>query len=132
ANIANSDTTDFYVVDSGTGMQTGAERKRQYVPRREQIDGAVSYFGDGWGGTHSLKMGGGVQWEGKDDGYTQEASGNVRQNMNNGRPINVVLYAPTALRVNKRAADISDGDLTTLDRLTVASAFVADTWSFGR
>ena len=113
-------------------MSTGADRKRQYTPKRKQYDGAVSYFKDGWGGNHNFKSGAGIQLELKDDGYTQAASGNVRQNMNNGRPVSVVLYAPTARAVNKAASDVKDGDLTTLDRLSVASAYFTDQWSLGR
>lgn len=132
ANLANSDTTEFYIVDSFTGLSTGAERKRQYTPKRKQIDGAVTYFKDGWGGSHNIKFGAGILNELKDDGYTQIASSNVRQNMNNGRPVSVVLYAPTALRVNKKASDVSDGDLTTQDRLDVVNAYFNDQWTFGR
>lgn len=130
ANLAQTDTRDFLVVDSGLGTATGGERKRQYTPQRLQIDGAVTYFKDGWGGSHTFKAGGGIQNELRNDGYTQLASGNVRQNMSNGAPISVVLDAPTALIVNKSSA--AEGDLTTQDRLNVAGAFFTDQWAVGR
>lgn len=132
ANLANTDTTDFYVVDSGRGTYSGGERKRQYTPQRKQFTGSINYFKAALGGTHTIKVGGGIQPELRNDGYTQQASGNVRQNMNNGVPVSVILYAPTARKVSKVAADVDDGDLTTQDRLDVASAFISDQWSLGR
>ena len=132
SNLAQTDTTAFNVVDAATGTATGGGAKRQYIPRRKQLDGALTYFKNGWGGTHNMRFGGGLQLESKEDGSTQNASGNVRQNMNAGAPINVVLYAPTAFKVNKKAGDVEEGDLTTLDRLSVGSAYFNDEWSLGR
>jgi len=131
ANLANSDTTAFLVVDTALGTARGGERKRQYTPQRRQIDGTINYFKDGWGGTHSLKAGFSIQNELRNDGYTQLASGHVKQNMNNGAPVSVVIDAPTATSVNKKASDAS-GSLSTKDRLNVANAFITDQWAVGR
>ncbi|MEO8681135.1 MAG: hypothetical protein ABI665_18945, partial [Vicinamibacterales bacterium] len=132
SNLAQTDTRAFLIVDSFLGTATGGERKRQYTPQRRQIDATVSYFKDGRGGSHTLKAGGGIQPELRNDGYTQLASGNVKQNMNNGLPVSVVLDVPTALRVGKDAADVNKDDLTTLDRLGVAHMYATDQWQVGR
>ena len=132
SNLAQTDTRNFLVVDSFLGTATGGERKRQYTPQRRQVDATLSYFKDGWGGSHTFKAGGGIQPELRNDGYTQLASGNVRQNMNNAAPVSVVLDVPTALRVGKDAADVNKDDLTTLDRLGVANLYASDQWQSGR
>jgi hypothetical protein len=128
-NLANTDTTAFYVVDSGSATYKNGERKRQYTPERDQIGGAISYFKDALGGSHSLKIGGGLQPELRNDGYTQQASGNVRQNMNNTAPVSVILYAPTAEHTNRGHAN---DHLNTRDRLNVGSFYVSDQWAVGR
>ncbi|MCA1586799.1 MAG: DUF4850 domain-containing protein [Acidobacteria bacterium] len=91
----------------------------------------MSYFKDGWGGTHNFKAGGGLDRGIKWDGYLQVVSGNVRQNMNNGQPISVVLYAPTATHVGA-IDDGPSGNLLSIDRMTVANAFMSDQWTVGR
>ncbi|MEO8679380.1 MAG: carboxypeptidase regulatory-like domain-containing protein [Vicinamibacterales bacterium] len=128
-NLANTDTTDFYVVDSGSATYKNGERKRQYTPERDQIGGAISYFTDALGGSHSLKIGGGLQPELRNDGYTQQASGNVRQNKNNNAPVSVILYAPTADHTDRGHAN---DHLNTRDRLDVGSLYVSDQWAVGR
>ena len=128
-NVTNTDTTAFYTVDSGRLTYSGGERKRQYTPERRQFAGAINYFKDGWGGSHTIKAGGALQPELRNDGNTQLASGNVLQNMNNGNPVSVVLYAPTATRVDRGHAH---NHLPTQDRLNAASAFVNDQWTVGR
>ncbi|HYU77458.1 MAG TPA: carboxypeptidase regulatory-like domain-containing protein [Vicinamibacterales bacterium] len=127
-NLANTDTTEFYVVDSGRAIYRNGERKRQYTPERDQFGGSLTYFEDRWG-THNLRIGGGIQPEMRNDGYTQQASGNVRENINNGAPVSVVLYAPTAKFTDRKH---HNEHLTTQDRLNVASAYIADQWAFGR
>jgi hypothetical protein len=128
-NIANTDTTDFFVVDNGRATYKNGERKRQYTPQRDQFTAALNYFADGWGGTHSFRVGGGLMPELRNDGYTQQASGNVRQNMNNGAAVSVILYAPTATFVDRKH---HHDHLTTQDRLSVANLFATDQWSLGR
>ena len=128
-NIANTDTTAFYVVDSGSATYVNGERKRQYTPERDQIGGAFNYFKDAWGGAHSLKIGVGLQPEMRNDGYTQQASGNVRENKNNGAPVSVILYAPTAKFIDRGH---QNDHLTTQDRLNVGSFYVSDQLAMGR
>ncbi|HYU77457.1 MAG TPA: TonB-dependent receptor [Vicinamibacterales bacterium] len=132
SNLAQTDTRAFLVVDSALGTATGGERKRQYTPQRRQIEATLSYFKDAWGGSHTFKIGGGALPELRNDGYTQLASGNVRQNMNNGAPVSVVLDVPTAVKVSQQAGNVDKGDLTTLDRLKVYSAYASDQWQVGR
>lgn len=131
SHLANSDTTAFQVIDAGRATYLNGSTKDQFIFRRPQFSASATYFRNGWGGAHSLKAGGGLDFTRKWDGYLQVVSGNVRQNMNNGQPINVVLYAPTATHVGA-IDDGPQGNLLSLDRMTVASAFVSDQWAIGR
>ena len=131
SHIANNDTTEFLTVDSAQATYVGGSPKDQFIFRRPQLTGSVSYFKDGWRGTHNFKAGAGVDWTGKWDGYLQVVSGNVRQNVNNGRPISVVLYAPTATHVGA-IDDGPNGNLLQDSRMTVSDAFVSDQWNIGR
>nr|MBA3269135.1 hypothetical protein [Acidobacteriota bacterium] len=131
SHIANNDTTDFLTVDSGRATYVGGSPKDQFIFRRPQVTGSVNYFKDGWAGTHNFKAGGGVDRGVKWDGYLQVVSGNVRQNLNNGQPISVVLYAPTATHVGA-IDDGPRGNLLSNDRMTVTNIFLSDQWSAGR
>ena len=131
SHIANNDTTEFLTVDSAQATYVGGSPKDQFIFRRPQLTGSVSYFKDGWRGTHNFKAGAGVDWTVKWDGYLQVVSGNVRQNVNNGRPISVVLYAPTATHVGA-IDDGPNGNLLQDSRMTVSDAFVSDQWNIGR
>ena len=131
SHIANNDTTQFLTVDSGRATYVGGSPKDQFIFRRPQVTGSLNYFKDGWAGTHTFKAGGGFDRGIKWDGYLQVVSGNVRQNLNTGQPISVVLYAPTATHVGA-INDGPDGNLLSIDRMTIASAFVNDQWSVGR
>jgi len=131
SHISNNDTKEFLTVDSGRATYVGGSPKDQFIFRRPQTTGSMNYFKDGWAGTHNFKAGGGIDRGVKWDGYLQVVSGNVRQNLNNGQPISVVLYAPTATHVGA-IDDGPKGNLLTNDRMTVASLFLSDQWSVGR
>ena len=61
-------------------MLTGADQKEQTDRQRRQATGSVTYFKDGWGGSHNFKVGGEMLLETGWYGYTQVASGNIREN----------------------------------------------------
>ena len=79
--LANSDTTQPEVFDNKNTLLLGADQKEQTDRRRLQATGSLTYFKDGWGGTHNFKIGGEMLWETGWYGYTQVASGNERVNI---------------------------------------------------
>ena len=131
SHLANTDTSAFQIIDAGRATYLNGSTKDQFIFRRPQFSGSITYFHDGWGGSHNIKTGGGADFTRKWDGYLQVVSGNVRQNMNNGLPINVVLFAPTATHVGA-INDGPAGNLLSIDRMTVADAFITDRWAIGR
>jgi hypothetical protein len=56
--LANSDTTQHEKFDNQLTLLTGADQKEQTDRQRKQLTGAMTYFQDGWGGTHNFKVGG--------------------------------------------------------------------------
>ena len=85
--LANSDTTAPEIFDNQQTLLTGADQKEQTDRRRRQATGSVTYFKDGWGGTHNFKVGGEMLFEYGWYGYTQVASGNQRDTIGtNGAP----------------------------------------------
>src|SRR6516225_2267854 len=111
--LANSDTTVPEVFDNcgtttvstwcspllNTSLING-DQKEQTDRRRLQATGSLTYFKDGWGGTHNFKIGGELLFEYGWYGATQVASGNERINIaSSGVPNQVNFYAPTATQV---------------------------------
>ena len=129
--LANTDTNDFETFDSGRAVMTGGDEKEQTDRHRGQLTGSVTYFKDGWGGSHNFKIGGEMLLETGYYGYTQVASGNVRENFNNGVPQTVILYAPTATHVGS-LGDGPKGNLLSVDKLNTYDAFISDQYSVGR
>ncbi len=128
---ANTNTTNYEVFDTGKATLTGGDENEQTDRHRGQITGSVTYFKDGWGGSHNFKVGGEILSETGYYGYTQVASGNVRENFNNGVPQTVILYAPTATAIGGIQAG-PNGDLLSVDKLNTQDAFISDQWSVGR
>ena len=94
ANLANTDTTAYYVVDSGRAMYQNGERKRQYTPQRKQVTSSMTLFKYA-AGTHNLKFGGGIEPELRNDGYTQLAPGTFRRTSTaTGRSASCCLLRP--------------------------------------
>src|SRR5262249_25624057 len=56
--LANTDTTQHERFDNQLTLLTGADQKEQTDRQRKQLTGAMTYFQDGWGGTHNFKVGG--------------------------------------------------------------------------
>ena len=128
---ANTTTTAFETFDTGKARLTGGDENEQTDRHRGQITGSVTYFKDGWGGSHNFKVGGEILNETGYYGYLQVASGNVRENFNNGAPQTVILYAPTATAVGGIQSG-PHGDLLSVDKLNTYDAFINDQWSVGR
>jgi hypothetical protein len=92
----------------------------------------VTYFKDGWGGSHNFKLGGEVLLETGWQGYLQVASGNVRETIaSSGSPSQVQMYAPTALSVGK-LGDGPNGNLLGVAKVNTIDWFITDQWSLGR
>jgi len=130
--LANSDTTQHEKFDNQLTLLTGADQKEQTDRQRKQLTGALTYFQDGLGGTHNFKVGGELLLETGWYGYTQVASGNVRETIaSNGNPSQVQLYAPTALSVGS-LGDGPNGNLLSIAKVNTIDAFITDQWSIGR
>src|SRR3954451_6590890 len=100
--LANSDTTQHEKFDNFNTLLTGADQKEQTDRQRRQATGSVTYFKDGWAGSHNFKVGGELLLETGWYGFTQVASGNLRETIaSSGSPSQVTMYAPTALSVGK-------------------------------
>ena len=80
-------------------MISGADQKEQLDRQRKQATGALTYFKDGWGGTHNFKVGAEVMLETGWQGYMQVTSGNIRENFGSSGARQRSMYAPTALSV---------------------------------
>jgi hypothetical protein len=130
--LANSDITTPEIFDNKQTQLFGADQKEQTDRRRLQATGSITYFKDGWGGTHNFKVGGEMLLESGWYGYTQVYSGNIRENIaSNGLPSTVNMAAPTATQVGNLGAG-PNGDLTSIDKVTTYDAFFTDQYSIGR
>jgi hypothetical protein len=99
--------------DRGNNIVTGSNREWQRDRRRNQVLGSMSYFKDGWAGSHSLKFGGDWFREVVNEYWFDGYPGDVVQMLNNGRPIEVYLIeAPSA----------------SFNGLYTYSAYANDTW----
>jgi hypothetical protein len=130
--IANSDTTSPEIVDNKQNLLFGADQKEQTDRRRLQATGSLTYFKDGWGGTHNFKVGGEMLFEYGWYGYTQVASNNERVTIaSSGVPSQVIFYAPTATQVGS-LGDGPSGNLLSVDRVNTKDLFVTDQYTVGR
>src|SRR5207245_1212717 len=80
--VANTDTTQPEIINQQLNQYFNGDQKEQTDRHRGQITGAITYFKDGWGGSHNFKIGG--EWLDKVGyiGYLQVASGNIRETIN--------------------------------------------------
>ncbi len=130
--IANSSTTQHEKFDNQLTLLTGADQKGQTDRQRRQATGSVTYFKDGMAGSHNFKLGGEVLLETGWYGFTQVASGNIRETIaSSGSPSSVVMYAPTARSVGQLGAG-PNGDLLSVDKVNTLDWFLTDQWSIGR
>jgi hypothetical protein len=57
-NWTNTIYTDApSIEDTATGLVFGASQHNYTNPRRNQVLGSLSYFKEGWGGSHNIKFG---------------------------------------------------------------------------
>ena len=129
--LPNTDTTLPQRLDSVRLTIDGGDATSQTNRQRRQVTGAVTWFKDGWGGSHNVKAGGELMLETGWSGVEQGASGNVRQFLNDGVAQRVTLFAPTATEVGGILAG-PDGHLLNVNKLDTADAFISDQWSIGR
>jgi hypothetical protein len=130
--LANSDVATPEIFDNKQTQLFGADQKEQTDRRRLQATGSLTYFKDGWGGTHNFKVGGEMLFEYGWYGYTQVASGNQRTTVGtNGTPSSFAFYAPTALQVGS-LGDGPSGNLLSIDRVNTKDFFFTDQYSVGR
>ena len=130
--LANSDTTQHEKFDNFNTLLTGADQKEQLDRQRRQATGSITYFKDGWGGSHNFKLGGEILAETGWQGYLQVASGNIRETIaSSGNPSQVQMYAPTALSVGK-LGDGPNGNLLSVAKVNTLDWFLTDQWSLGR
>jgi len=130
--LANSDVTTPEIFDNKQTQLFGADQKEQTDRRRLQATGSITYFKDGWGGTHNFKVGGEMLFEYGWYGYTQVASGNQRTTIaTSGAPSSFAFYAPTATQVGS-LGDGPSGNLLSIDRVNTRDFFVTDQYAVGR
>jgi hypothetical protein len=130
--LANSDTTVHEQFDNSQSLLIGADQKEQTDRQRRQATGSMTYFKDGWAGSHNFKVGGEMLMETGWYGSTQVASGNVRETIgSSGAATTVVMYAPTATHVGS-LGDGPNGNLLSIDKVTTYDAFITDQWTVGR
>lgn len=104
------------IEDVATGIVSGGDRFFDNDRGRPQVLSSLSYFKDGWGGSHTFKVGG--EWMDEwfydiQGGYP----GDVLHNYRNGTPFEVFLYeTPNTSRYGLRTG----------------SVFVQDTWATGK
>jgi hypothetical protein len=130
--LANTDTTQHERFDNQLALITGGDQKEQTDRQRRQATGSVTYFKDGWGGSHNFKVGGEILNETGWYGYTQVASGNLRETIGtNGAGTNVIMYAPTALSVGS-LGDGPKGNLLSVAKVNTIDFFLTDQWAYKR
>ena len=130
--VANTDTTSPQIINQQLNQYFNGDQKEQTDRHRGQITGALTYFKDGWGGTHNFKIGGEYLDEVGYIGYLQVASGNIRETINtSGAATQVVLYAPTATNVGGVLSG-PHGELLNVNKLSTFDAFLTDQWNVGR
>ncbi|HZR27011.1 MAG TPA: carboxypeptidase regulatory-like domain-containing protein [Vicinamibacterales bacterium] len=130
--LANTDTNLPEIFDNKNALLINGDQKEQTDRRRLQATGSLTYFKDGWGGTHNFKIGGEFLFEYGWYGYTQVASGNQRTTLaTTGVPSSFAFYAPTALSVGS-LGDGPSGNLLSVDRVNTKDFFVTDQYTVGR
>jgi hypothetical protein len=108
--------------DIGNQIVRGGNRDGWFnIPARNQVLGSLSYFQEGWGGTHNFKVGG--EWFRetgtfiRGDGGKGNVPGDVLHILNNGAPAEVYLF--------KTPSKSENGLFTT-------GLFVQDTYQVGQ
>jgi hypothetical protein len=77
--------------DLSTRIVSGTSRLRHTNPRRNQVLGSLSYFKEGWGGTHNFKFGWEIFRETETLGFYEGSYNDVVHILRNGAPLEVYL-----------------------------------------
>ena len=103
--------------DLTTGIVTGGSRNWKAYQDRPQTTGAISYFKDGWAGSHNFKLGWEIQKDDRREIWIDAFPGNVVQVLRQGAPVEVyLLLAP----------------LNSDNQLFWNALYLNDTWTTGR
>jgi hypothetical protein len=84
-------TTDPSYEDTSTRIVSGAARTRYTNPRRNQVLGSLSYFKQGWAGSHNFKFGWEIFRETATNGEFAGSYNDVVHILRNGAPLEVFL-----------------------------------------
>ena len=106
------------ILDVGANTVSGGALAQERLIDRPQVNGSVSFLKTGWGGSHTVRVGGEYMIEravSSVDGYGDAC--NCVSTVNNGVPTRVQILL---------GANVSKNDLTT------AAGFVDDTWRLTR
>lgn len=111
--VPNANATGPRIEDLSNSLVSGPNLHRQQNRRRNQVLGSISYFKEGFGGSHDLKFGGEVFHETFFEEYLPTSYGNLSVSyLRNGVPSEVELFDAGAI----------EGTLMTY------SFFANDTW----
>ena len=103
--------------DLVTGIVTGGSRNWKAFQDRPQTTGAISYFKDGWAGSHNIKVGWEIQKDDRRELWKDAFPGNLVHVLRQGAPVEVyLLLAP----------------LNSDNRLYWNGLYFSDTWTTGR
>ncbi len=103
--------------DLVTGLVTGGSRNWKAFQDRPQTTGAISYFKDGWAGSHTMKFGWEIMKDDREETWFDGFPGNTVQVTRQGAPVEVYLLLAPLLSDN---------------RLYWNGAYFSDTWTTGR
>lgn len=95
------DPTSPSIEDIGNNQVFGAARHREQVIRRNQVLGSLTYFKEGWGGTHNFKFGGEIFRETSTvTQYADDYGDNVVHILRNGAPLEVTFLENPSISEN--------------------------------
>jgi hypothetical protein len=117
--------------DAGANRLYGSIPTRFDERDRPQVNGSLTYFKDGWGGTHSFKIGGEFQHEQQTYSTTAFGPGNTILYLNNNRPTQVDVYlVPNETRAVGRTKSLYLTDTWRLNsRLTLNLGYRFDQYT---
>lgn len=93
--IPNANASGPRIEDIGNSLVTGPNRDWRQKRRRNQVLGSLTYFKDGFRGSHDLKFGGEVFHETLYEAWLPTSYGNMAISyLRNGSPVEVDLYDP--------------------------------------
>ena len=115
--------------DSGTAISEGGDRRWQQDRDRKQTTVAASFFKDGWGGSHSFRFGGELNFETQWNAFERIRAENRDHRLSNGQSRTVQFGFPTA--AGSLGSKSSREHMLSIAKLDHISAFVTDAWTLG-